>query len=83
MKYTRNPTECNTFYALISMSTNDRFVMNNVPLEYWSVMQRFANESKIYNMGNSEKQFKDFELTGLNNFDFFTSGSFEERCKEE
>ena len=65
------------------MSTNDRFVMNNVPLEYWSVMQRFSNESKIYNHRNSEKQFKDFELTGLNNFDFFTSGSFEERCVKE
>ena len=65
------------------MTTNDRFVMNNVPLEYWSVMQRFSNESKIYNHRNSEKQFKDFELTGLNNFDFFTSGSFEERCVKE
>ncbi len=60
------------------MSTNDRFVMNNVPLEYWSIMQRFPNESKIYNNRNSKKQFEDFELTGLNNFDFFTSGAFEE-----
>ena len=55
------------------MSTNDRFVMNNVPLEYWSIMQRFPSESKIYNYRNSRKQFEDFELTGLNNFDFFTS----------
>ena len=55
------------------MSTNDRFVMNNVPLEYWSIMRRFPNESKIYNYKNSRKQFDDFELTGLNNFDFFTS----------
>ena len=55
------------------MSTNDRFVMNNVPLEYWSIMRRFANESKIYNYRNSRKRFEDFELTGLNNFDFFTS----------
>jgi len=58
------------------MSTNDRFIMNNVPLEYWSVMKRFPNESKIYNYNNSKKRFKDFELTGLNNFDFFTSGAF-------
>lgn len=60
------------------MSTNDRFVMNNVPLEYWSVMQRFPNESKIYNYRNSRKQFEDFELTGLNNFDFFASWFYEE-----
>jgi len=55
------------------MSTNDRFVMNNVHLEYWSIMRRFPNESKIYNYINSRKQFDGFELTGLNNFDFFTS----------
>jgi energy-coupling factor transporter ATP-binding protein EcfA2 len=61
------------------MSTNDRFVMNNVPLEYWSIMQRFSDHSEIYNYRNSKKRFEDFELTGLSNFDFFTSGSFEEK----
>ncbi len=65
------------------MSTNDRFVMNNVPLEYWSIMRRFPNESKIYNYRNSKKLFEEFELTGLNNFDFFASGAFEERCAKE
>jgi len=59
-------------------STNDRFVMNNVPLEYWCVIQRISNVSKIYNHRNAKKQFENFELTGLSNFDFFTSGAFEE-----
>jgi energy-coupling factor transporter ATP-binding protein EcfA2 len=61
------------------MSTNDRFVMNNVPLEYWSIMQRFSDRSEIYNYRNSKKWFEDFELTGLSNFDFFASGAFEEQ----
>jgi hypothetical protein len=65
------------------MSTNDRFVMNNVPLEYWSIMQRYPNESKIYNYRNSRKQFEDFELTGLSNFDFLTSGPFKENRSNE
>jgi energy-coupling factor transporter ATP-binding protein EcfA2 len=60
------------------MSTNDRFIMNNVPLEYWSIMQRFPDHSEIYNYRNSKKQFEEFEKTGLSNFDFFTSGYFEE-----
>lgn len=60
------------------MSTNDRFVMNNVPLEYWCVMRRVSNVCKVYNYRNAKKQFEDFELTGLSNFDFFTSGAFEE-----
>jgi len=55
------------------MATNDRFVMNNAPLEYWSVIHRIGGVSKIYNYRNSPKLFKDFELTGLNNFDFFSS----------
>jgi len=55
------------------MATNDRFVMNNVPLEYWSVIQRIGGVSKIYNYRNSPKLFNDFGLTGLNNFDFFST----------
>lgn len=55
------------------MATNDRFVMNNVPLEYWSVIQRLGNISRLYNYKNSPKLFKEFELTGLNNFDFFST----------
>ncbi len=55
------------------MATNDRFVMNNVPLEYWSVMQRIGAVSRIYNYRNSPEIFREFELTGLNNFDFFSS----------
>jgi len=55
------------------MTTNDRFVMNNVPLEYWSVMHRVGGLCKIYNYENSPRLFDDFALTGLNNFDFFSS----------
>jgi len=58
------------------MATNDRFVMNNVPLEYWSVIQRIGGISRIYNYRNSPKLFDDFSLTGLNNFDFFSSNYY-------
>jgi len=64
-------------HVQLIMSTNDRFAMNNVPLEYWSIMQRFPDHSEVYNYENSKKLFEDFELTGLSNFDFFTSRSFE------
>jgi len=55
------------------MSTNDRFVMNNVPLKYWSVIVRKGNIVRIYNYRNSREVFEDFELTGLSNFDFYSS----------
>ena len=64
------------------MSTNDRFVMNNVPLKYWSIIQREAKGSKIYNYQNSKKIFDEFEFTGLNNFDFFAKKFFEKGLKK-
>ncbi len=60
----------------IIMTTNDRFVMNNVSLEYWNVIQRVKNKSIIYNYINSKQTFDDFAFTGLNNFDFFATNFF-------
>jgi AAA15 family ATPase/GTPase len=54
----------------LTMSTNDRFVMNNVPLEYWQVIQRKGGECQVFNYKNSKEKFDEFEYTGLNNFDF-------------
>jgi energy-coupling factor transporter ATP-binding protein EcfA2 len=52
------------------MSTNDRFVMNNVPLEEWSLLNRCGGTVKVYNYKNSQEKFDNFKFTGLNNFDF-------------
>ncbi|NET71851.1 MAG: ATP-binding protein [Sphaerospermopsis sp. SIO1G2] len=55
------------------MTTNDRFIMNGVPLEYWSVIERRAGLAKLHNIHNSKDIFDDFKFTGLNNFDFFAT----------
>ncbi len=65
----------NKFVQLI-MATNDRFIMNNVPLQYWSIINRLANKAVCINHSNSKELFDEFELTGLNNFDFFSSNYF-------
>jgi len=57
----------------VIMTTNDRFVMNEVPLEYWSVIQRVPKKSLFYNYRNSKDTFDEFEYTGLSNFDFLSS----------
>jgi energy-coupling factor transporter ATP-binding protein EcfA2 len=54
----------------IIMSTNDRYVMNGVDLEYWQIIDRVAGKCKIYNIRNEPKKFEDFQYLGLNNFDF-------------
>lgn len=60
----------------IVMTTNDRFVMNKVPLSYWSVLKRTGGIVKMFNERNSKKQFDHFKYIGLNNFDFFASDYF-------
>ena len=53
------------------MDTNDRFVMNAVPLECWSVLNRTDSGVEVLNYANSKAKFDDFKFTGMNNFDFF------------
>lgn len=66
-----------TFDLQLIMTSNDRFVMNEVPLEYWSVLKRKGGIVKLFNAQNAAKQFNDFKYLGLNNFDFFASDLFE------
>jgi energy-coupling factor transporter ATP-binding protein EcfA2 len=57
----------------VIMTTNDRFVMNKVPLEYWSVIQRVAKKSLFYNYKNSKETFDEYAYSGLSNFDFLAT----------
>jgi ABC-type lipoprotein export system ATPase subunit len=58
------------------ISTNDQFVMDAIPLKYWSVIKRSAGKAKMYNYLNSKKIFDSFKFTGLGNFDFFSSNYY-------
>jgi energy-coupling factor transporter ATP-binding protein EcfA2 len=62
------------------MSTNDQFVMDAVPLKYWSILKRSTGKSSIYNYLNHKEIFDSFKFTGLSNFDFFSSNYY---LKEE
>jgi AAA15 family ATPase/GTPase len=65
------------------MTTNDRFIMNGVPLEYWSVIERKPGLAKLHNIHNSPQVFEDFKFTGLNNFDFLSTQFYLEGFGEE
>jgi energy-coupling factor transporter ATP-binding protein EcfA2 len=58
------------------MATNDRFVMNKIPIEYWIILQREGSKCTSFNYRNSKEVFDKFELTGLNNFDLLSSNYF-------
>ena len=55
------------------MSTNDRFVMNGIPLEDWCLLERTGHEVRAYNYANAAEAFERFKKTGLSNFDLLTS----------
>jgi AAA15 family ATPase/GTPase len=55
------------------MTTNDEFIMNGVPIEYWSLIERSPGSAKLHNIYNSREKIEEFKFIGLNNFDLFTS----------
>lgn len=55
----------------IILSTNDKFVMNEVPLDKWSVLIRKCNHVSVRNHENSKKEFEYFRFVGMSNFTFF------------
>jgi hypothetical protein len=75
-------TESNPNMQLI-MSTNDSFIMNEVDLKYWQVIDRVGSKVKFYSHKNSKKIFDEYKFTGLNNFDFFASNFFKTGFQEE
>jgi len=52
------------------MTTNDRFIMNEVPLTEWSLLRRVGNHVNVHNYTNSKQSFESFKFTGLSNFSF-------------
>ena len=57
----------------IFITTNDRYVMNKIPLKYWSIVERKPKVSLFHNYHNSKDIFEDFKYTGLSNFDFLAT----------
>lgn len=52
----------------IVLATNDKFVMNNIPLEEWSILHREGNKVTVKNIHSNPELFEDFKFTGLSNF---------------
>jgi energy-coupling factor transporter ATP-binding protein EcfA2 len=59
--------------AQFILTTNNQFVVNSVPLECLSVIERSSNVIKLHNIFNSRDKFEEFKFIGLNNFDLFAS----------
>lgn len=59
----------------VILTSNDRYVMNSVDLNHWSIILRDKQKVTYKNYQNSKEKFDDFIQLGLSNFDFF-AGEF-------
>ncbi|WP_313422503.1 AAA family ATPase [Stenotrophomonas rhizophila] len=67
---------CQEHQFQLFMSTNDRFVMNEVDLDHWCILHREGSLVQATTKRNSPELFREFEFLGLNNFDLFSAGIF-------
>jgi energy-coupling factor transporter ATP-binding protein EcfA2 len=65
------------------MSTNDRYIMNAVPLKYWKLIRRDKGTCEFYTSENSSAAFDEFRFTGLSNFDFFSGDFINQEARKE
>src|SRR5439155_13458213 len=56
--------KCYQSSVQLIMSTNDRFVMNKVPLEEWCYLIRRGNRVRVLNYKNCREAFERFKVTG-------------------
>lgn len=56
------------------LTSNDRFVMNEVDIDLWHILERTSSRVTVFDKENSGDQFENFRLSGLSNFDFFSMG---------
>ena len=54
-------------------SSNDAFLMDVVDISHWQVLRRTASKVTTLNASNHKDLFDGFRLTGLSNFDLFSS----------
>lgn len=57
----------------IIASSNDSFLMDVVDISNWQVLRREGGKVSSVNQSNSPDLFRKFRMTGLSNFDFFSS----------
>ncbi len=65
--------ECNQEHTQLISSSNDSFLMDVVDISNWQILRRDKTKIKALNEENSKDLFDYFRMTGLSNFDLFSS----------
>lgn len=66
----------NDWGVQLVMASNDYYVLNNVPIEGWIILQRSNGAVETYTAKNSQQRFAEFQALGLRNTDFLRMNMF-------
>lgn len=64
---------CNQNHIQLIATSNDAFLMDIVDVNYWCILRRNGDIIQVFNKKDNSQLFDDFQMTGLSNFDFFSS----------
>ncbi|MDO4932313.1 MAG: AAA family ATPase [Prevotellaceae bacterium] len=64
---------CESSGLQLVASSNDAFLMDVVDIDNWQVLSRKGGKVTTVNRANNSDMFRKFRMTGLSNFDFFSS----------
>lgn len=64
---------CQKLGIQLMASSNDSFLMDVVDLKYWNILRRVGSRVEVINANKDPELFEHFEMTGLTNFDLFSS----------
>lgn len=68
---------CKRHNVQLFATSNDSFLMDAVDLSHWNILHRAGNVVNVMNQANNPEIFRQFKMTGLNNFDLFSSDFIE------
>lgn len=71
--------KCKNSNIQLIATTNDNFIMDVVDIEHWNVLTREGSTVTAMNYDTHRELFDDFRLTGLSNFDFFSSDYLQQK----
>lgn len=72
---------CGNHGIQLIVSTNDHFLMDAIELDNWHILVREGSVVRCINTTTNPDIFLDFSMTGLNNFDLFSSDYIKNHLK--
>lgn len=75
--------DCKEYGLQLIASSNDAFLMDVVDIADWQVLSRNNGKVTSINSENNPDLFRKFRMTGLSNFDFFSSDFIDNYLNEQ